>query len=583
MPLLDIATAQSCLQNHLGPLRAQNLAHAKLLPSKLTSGDDKSLCFLSKSFQFSNKAILNFGHLETRRCKLVITAVATLEHDCLVRKEDEAKNVLRGGDSGLLKVQFESSDGEKEVDEREKLRRMRISKANKGNTPWNKGRKHSPETLQRIRERTRLAMQNPKVKMKLINLGHAQSEETRKKIGVGVRMGWEKRREKLMVQENCYFEWQNLIAEVSRRGLAGETDLQWDSYNILDEQLKQEWLESVEQRKTMPRLKGSKRAPKSPEQRRKIAEAIAAKWADPEYRERVCAGLSKFHGSPVGAERKPKRKPSGIAQSTKRMSTKKKDTDSPPRSEPKSRIEKFKLRRSNTPLYKDPSASSKLEMIKNIRAQRAAAESKKTEAIERARLLIAEAEKAAKALEVAAVKSPIARASLIETRKLIAEAIQSIASIESGQITSDNEYGGSPPPVSDVLVSQGEKEAAETENKGLILNHPERIRVNGNQSLAPVKDEDFNFASFTMPGKLNGEELLPTNSNGYALQTLDLESLITQSDSADSEPNGNGEHEKNSQPNGSKIQNMEEEIPSKPEAVTKRWVCGRLVKVTEGA
>lgn len=94
-------------------------------------------------------------------------------------------------------------------------------------------------------------------------------------------MGWEKRREKLMVQENCYFEWQNLIAEVSRRGLAGETDLQWDSYNILDEQLKQEWLESVEQRKTMPRLKGSKRAPKSPEQRRKIAEAIAAKWADP--------------------------------------------------------------------------------------------------------------------------------------------------------------------------------------------------------------------------------------------------------------------------------------------------------------
>lgn len=33
---------------------------------------------------------------------------------------------------------------EKPVDEREKLRRSRISKANKGNTPWNKGRKHSP-------------------------------------------------------------------------------------------------------------------------------------------------------------------------------------------------------------------------------------------------------------------------------------------------------------------------------------------------------------------------------------------------------------------------------------------------------
>ncbi|KAI5336616.1 hypothetical protein L3X38_015884 [Prunus dulcis] len=57
-----------------------------------------------------------------------------------------------------------------------------------GNTPWNKGMKHSPETLQLIRERTRLAMQNPKVKMKLVNLGHAQSNETRVKIGLGVRI-----------------------------------------------------------------------------------------------------------------------------------------------------------------------------------------------------------------------------------------------------------------------------------------------------------------------------------------------------------------------------------------------------------
>lgn len=54
-------------------------------------------------------------------------------------------------------------DDERPLDESEKLRRLRISKANKGNTPWNKGRKHSPETLQKIRERTRLAMQNPKV------------------------------------------------------------------------------------------------------------------------------------------------------------------------------------------------------------------------------------------------------------------------------------------------------------------------------------------------------------------------------------------------------------------------------------
>jgi len=40
----------------------------------------------------------------------------------------------------LLTVEEEAED----VDERERLRRTRISLANKGNTPWNKGRKHSP-------------------------------------------------------------------------------------------------------------------------------------------------------------------------------------------------------------------------------------------------------------------------------------------------------------------------------------------------------------------------------------------------------------------------------------------------------
>ncbi|XP_031252513.1 uncharacterized protein LOC116110442 [Pistacia vera] len=586
MPLLDIATCQPCLQNHLGPPRAQTLTHAKLLSSKFISGDEKRLCFASKSFQFPKKTNYSFGHLETRGGKLLITAVATLEPECLVHKEDGQKNTMLGVDSSPSTTQLQSSNGDStELDERERLRRMRISKANKGNTPWNKGRKHSAETLQRIRERTRLAMQDPKVKMKLANLGHAQSAETRKKIGVGVRMGWEKRREKLMVQEHCYFEWQNLIAEASRRGLAGEEELEWNSYKILDEQLKQEWLESVEQRKSMPRPNGSKRAPKSPDQRKKIAEAIAAKWTDPTYRERVCSGIAKYHGIPTGAERKPRRKPSGDGQSRRRNSTKKKDIDIDISlmMEPPSRIERLRVKRGNTSLYKDPSASSKLEMIKNIRAQRAAAESKKIEAVEQARLLIAEAEKAAKALEVAAMKSPIAKASLMETRKLIAEAVQSIESIEMGQVTSNNENGGYSSVDSAEVVSEV-KEEIETQ-KG-VLSQAEHIKVNGTQPL-PSKDEAFDFGSFTMPDKLNGEELLPRNSNGYSLQTLNLESLIRKPDSAKQlghlEPNGNAKFEKNPQPNGARVHSMEEETASKPESVTKKWVRGRLVEVTEGA
>lgn len=40
----------------------------------------------------------------------------------------------------LLTMEEQAED----VDDRERLRRTRISLANKGNTPWNKGRKHSP-------------------------------------------------------------------------------------------------------------------------------------------------------------------------------------------------------------------------------------------------------------------------------------------------------------------------------------------------------------------------------------------------------------------------------------------------------
>lgn len=71
-----------------------------------------------------------------------------------------------------------------------------------------------------------------------------------------------------------------MIADAARKGFAGGISLQWNSYKILTEQMRQEWLEKVQKRRSMPRPTGNRRAPKSPEQRRKIAEAIAAKWLD---------------------------------------------------------------------------------------------------------------------------------------------------------------------------------------------------------------------------------------------------------------------------------------------------------------
>ncbi|KAL0380602.1 UNVERIFIED_CONTAM: hypothetical protein Sangu_0124500 [Sesamum angustifolium] len=481
-----------------------------------------------------------------------------------------------------------SSEDSTELDDRERLRRMRISKANKGNTPWNKGRKHSPETLRRIKERTRLAMQDPKVKMKLVNMGHAQSEETRMKIGVGVRLGWERRREKLMLQEKCYFEWQNLIAEAAQKGFSGEEELQWDSYKALDKQLEKEWLQSVEERKNMPRPKGSKRAPKSAEQKRKISEAISAKWADPEYRDRVCSSLAKFHGISERDERKPRRKPSGDGQTRKRSPMKKDEPDDLKKRETKNPVYRVRSKRRKTPSYKDPFANSKLEMLKNIRAQRAAAMSKRSEAIFRAKLLIAEAEKASKALELAAQMSPHVQKSLIESRMLIAEALQFIESIENEDpISFENDNG----------LSENSTEPARhvEEDIDTSIQTPDLINhstVNGVHSLSSSKTEDFSFNKF-LPDLVNGNS--PSSSHNLheteqkfdemhsnSFLSLELNHTVNCSkftmNLADPElnPNGGTEHTEKPLVDGPEIQ-----VKNVEAKIIKKWVRGRLVEVVE--
>ncbi|KAG6668980.1 hypothetical protein CIPAW_01G210800 [Carya illinoinensis] len=567
----------ACLQSRLCAIRAQTLIHGKFSSSPFTSANDKRLSCAWKSLRLPKELNVNVKPVEVQRSRLLINAVAALEPKAkgLVQNKNGQKgcDVTHFGiDSSLPTIELKySSEDSKELDERERSRRLRISKANKGNTPWNKGRKHSAETLQRIRERTKFAMQDPKVRMKLSNLGHAQSTETRVKIAVGVRLGWQRRREKLTVQEGCCFEWQNLIAEAAKRSFVGEEELQWNSYKILDEQLKKEWLESFEQRKMMAGLKGSKRATMSPEQRRKISEAISAKWANPDYRDRVCSGLAKHYGIPPDAERKPQRRSSSGTQTSRRSPTKKRDCamNNSSMGENKIQNQQIRLRKSTAPLYKDPLASSKLEMIKNIRAERAAAETKKTVAVERARLLIVEAEKAAKGLEVAAMKSCIARASLMETRKLIAEAIQLIESVESGQNTS-HEDGGYASVASKGLIDQVEKDRKPRE----VIGAP----------MVQRKDEDFDFSKFALHDILNSEdELFPTSLGGSGSSLFSFESLMKQSGSINRheqpELNQHSDYGRRPLANGDKVESLKEETRSESVAVIKKWVRGRLIEV----
>ncbi|CAH9055751.1 unnamed protein product [Cuscuta epithymum] len=563
MSLFDIAPAGFAFQNDVCAVNSHIVSCSKYNSwngIRLSSLRNSSFCLLWKTH--------GFGGLKLYRGELMIRAVATLEKESTKANQIKQDGVgyktsmITSIDSGSLICRVNEST---ELDEREKLRRGRISKANKGKTPWNKGRKHSPETLQKIRERTWIAMQDPKVKVKLSNLGHVQSKQTRLKIGVSVQLGWKRRQKMLKLQETCCYEWQNLIAEASRKGLLGEEELEWDSYQILDQQLEEDWSQGLLQRKKTLEPEGNNRAPKSAEQRKKISEAISAKWADPDYRRRVCSGLAKHHDVQKGVERKPRRRPSGDGQTRIRRisSTKKVNIDGSTVCIPEQRIKRDTLKRTYTPKSKDSLTKPTLELLMNIRSRRAVTDNKKFEAVKRAKFLIAEAEKAAEALEIAATKSLVARASLVETRKLIAEAVHSISFIDDTEEMFPGEHV-------DDSVNSEEIEGLDSAIDDRKMNEVQ-LANNGILSLKFTDNSSHGF-------KLNGNETAILSS--YKEKLYQTVSGDTVCDTGDDEankvedeeelPNKMSLHHYPLPPNG-----MRANAPTR----TKQWVRGRLVEV----
>jgi len=70
------------------------------------------------------------------------------------------------------------------IEEKEKIRKIKISIANKGRKPWNLGKQHRPDTLERIRERTRIAMYRSDVRQRWVAnwVPKAHTMETKKKL-----------------------------------------------------------------------------------------------------------------------------------------------------------------------------------------------------------------------------------------------------------------------------------------------------------------------------------------------------------------------------------------------------------------
>ncbi|XP_019451097.1 PREDICTED: uncharacterized protein LOC109353327 isoform X2 [Lupinus angustifolius] len=120
---------------------------------------------------------------------------------------------------------------------KERTRRMRIGLANKGKVPWNKGRKHTAETRERIRQRTLEALRNPKVRRKMAEHPLPHSDQIKAKISSSLRRVWHERLKSKRLREKLLLSWEQSIANAARKGESGQEELDWDSYDKIKQQL----------------------------------------------------------------------------------------------------------------------------------------------------------------------------------------------------------------------------------------------------------------------------------------------------------------------------------------------------------
>eukprot|EP00188_Purpureofilum_apyrenoidigerum_P002918 Plantae.Rhodophyta-Purpureofilum_apyrenoidigerum.ctg2967.p2 GENE.Plantae.Rhodophyta-Purpureofilum_apyrenoidigerum.ctg2967~~Plantae.Rhodophyta-Purpureofilum_apyrenoidigerum.ctg2967.p2 ORF type:complete len:500 (+),score=108.25 Plantae.Rhodophyta-Purpureofilum_apyrenoidigerum.ctg2967:179-1678(+) len=178
----------------------------------------------------------------------------------------------------------------------------KISRANKGNTPWNKGKQHSEETRRKIAERTRAAMLRPEMreKMRRLNVGRKHDMETKRKIKVkiqesntlkafrdGVKLKKGKPQFSMAVSKYTSgpvpFEYSTSMKEK----LNSYINVQLGDKGFISK------LNSMYEGESSAAQGGTHRQPRklTDETRRKLSQRIREMWADPAYRERVVDGM----------------------------------------------------------------------------------------------------------------------------------------------------------------------------------------------------------------------------------------------------------------------------------------------------
>ena len=236
--------------------------------------------------------------------------------------------------------------------------RAKISAANKGKMPWNKGREHTEETRRRISEGTRRALvvrqqeQEAAERAELEELRLRDPQEHARRIAVAEaeeaekRERRERRAQREMRRAAALASPPRPRAAVARAGspraqggatrprgaprAPGESFFTDEARARISASLKQRWLDpeyrarranktvSAETRAKLSRVMKEKWAAAngtfrsrtgngshSIERRQKISASIRAKWADPDYRNRTIAGIRASHKNGAAAGRKP--------------------------------------------------------------------------------------------------------------------------------------------------------------------------------------------------------------------------------------------------------------------------------------
>ncbi|KAH9625718.1 hypothetical protein KSS87_007914 [Heliosperma pusillum] len=222
------------------------------------------LCRLNSSLKCSTIPLAVSTYVAKRYPLSEVVDDDDLEMQCEASLSSDSHQKEGSGEMGKLDYHhFEAVVTCSMRELRETLRRRRIGMANKGKIPWNKGRKHTQETCARIKERTREAMRDLKVRRRMSEAPRTHSEQSKKKIGSSLKHIWAKRLKLKRSKEKFFDSWAESIAEAAKKGGIDEEKLCWDSYEIQKNEIafqRRQQNETKAKKMVIPKIQAVRRA-----------------------------------------------------------------------------------------------------------------------------------------------------------------------------------------------------------------------------------------------------------------------------------------------------------------------------------